>query len=109
MSKFCLYTKIVARPGQRDALVEVLVDAAAAMQTVTDCPLYIVNTAATEPDAVWVTEVWTSREAHQAYLTTDDFKAALGRGMPLIDRVAEQIAIVPVGGKGLPTSQTAPR
>jgi quinol monooxygenase YgiN len=108
MSKFGLYTKIVARAGQRNALVEVLVDAAAAMQAVTDCMLYIVNTAATERDAVWVTEVWTSREAHQAYLATDDFKAALGRGMPLIERVAEQIAMVPIGGKGLPTSRTAP-
>jgi hypothetical protein len=26
----------------------------------------------------------------------------------LIERVAEQITIVPIGGKGLPTSQAAP-
>jgi quinol monooxygenase YgiN len=108
MSRFGLYTRIVARAGQRDALVEVLVDAAAALQPVADCALYFVNTVATEPDTVWVTEVWSSAEAHQAYLATDEFKVALGRGRPLIEGVSEQIAIVPVGGKGLPASHATP-
>ena len=101
MSGFGVYTKIVARAGQRDALVELLLDAAAGMQPVAACQLYIVNAAATERDAVWVTEAWSSREAHQAYLATDAFKAALGRGMPLIERVAKQVEMVPLGGKGL--------
>jgi quinol monooxygenase YgiN len=75
---------------------------------VTDCELYVVNTMATEPDTVWVTEVWSSQEAHQAYLATDEFKVALGRGQPLIEGVSEQSAIVPVGGKGLPASNATP-
>ena len=88
------------RIGQRDALIEVLTDAGAALQPVADCALYVVNTVATEPDTVWVTEVWSSQEAHQAYLATDAFKVALDRGRPLIEGVGEQIEIVPVGGKG---------
>jgi len=102
MSRLGLYTKIIARAGQRDALVAVLVDAAAALQSVADCELYIVNVSAMEPDAVWVTEVWSSPEAHRAYLATDDMKAALDRGMPLIGGPVEPIEIVPLGGKGLP-------
>jgi hypothetical protein len=52
MSTYGLYTKIVARAGQRRALVELLLEAATAMQGLADCGLYIVNTTPTEPDAV---------------------------------------------------------
>ncbi len=34
------------------------------MQHDPDCELYIVNVSAAEPDAVWVTEVWSSQAAH---------------------------------------------
>jgi quinol monooxygenase YgiN len=108
MSRFGLHTKIVARAGQRDALVDLLLNAATAMQPVTDCELYIVHTAPTEPHTVWVTEVWRSQEAHQAFLATDAFKAALGHGRSFIEQVGEQIEVVPVGGKGLPASRVAP-
>ncbi len=102
MSKFGLYSKITAHPGQRDALVAVLLEAVASMQHVPDCELYIVNVSATEPDAVWVTEVWSSQAAHEASLTRDEIKAFIKRGMPLIAG-GERIEIVPIGGKGLPT------
>jgi quinol monooxygenase YgiN len=102
MSKFGLYSKITAHSGQRDALVAVLLEAAAAMQHVPGCELYLVNVSATEPDAVWVTEVWSSRAAHEASLTRDESKALIKRGMPLIAG-GERIEIVPIGGKGLPT------
>jgi quinol monooxygenase YgiN len=102
MSKFGLYGKITARSGQRDALVAVLLEAAAMMQFVPRCELYIVNNSATEPDAVWVTEVWSSPADHEASLLRDETKTLIERGMPLIAG-GERIEIVPIGGKGLPT------
>jgi len=102
MSKFGLYGKITAQPGQRDALVAGLLEAAALMQHVPGCELYIVNVSATDADAVWVTEVWSSASAHQASLTLDEIKALIKRNMPLIAG-GERIEIVPIGGKGLPT------
>jgi quinol monooxygenase YgiN len=105
MSKFGLYGKITAQPGQRDALVAGLLEAAALMQHVPGCELYIVNVSATEPDAVWVTEVWSSDSAHQASLTHDEVKALIKRTMPLIAG-GERIEIVPIGGKGLPPDES---
>ena len=105
MSRYASFGKIPTRPGERDALVAVLLDAAAALQAVPECELYLVHVSPTEADAVWVTEVWTSAEAHAAYLATDEFKAALGRGMPLIGGPVEGIELRPVGGKGLPGNE----
>ena len=101
MSTFGLYGKIIARPGQRDALVAGLLEAL--MQHVPGCELYIVNVSASEPDVVWVTEVWKSASAHQASLTQEEIKALIKRTMPLIAG-GERIEIIPIGGKGLPTA-----
>ena len=103
MSKFGLYGKIVTQPGQRDALVAILLEAAAGMPDVPGCDLYIINVSPTEPDAIWVTEVWQSREDHAASLTRADVQALIARGRPLIAG-GERIEVVPLGGKGLPAA-----
>ncbi len=100
MSKFGLYGKIIAQPGQRDALVEVLLEAAAVLETPAGCELYIINVSPTEPETIWVTEVWESKEDHAASLQLDAVKQIIQRGRPLIAG-GERIEVVPVGGKGL--------
>lgn len=100
MSKFGMYAKFSAKSGQRDALVEILLDAANSMQSVEECELYIVNVSDTEPDTVWVTEVWSHSEAHAASLTLEATRASIQRAMPLIAGV-EATEITPLGGKGL--------
>jgi len=103
MSKFGLYGKIVTQPGGRDALVAILLEAAATMPDVPGCELYIINVAATEPDAIWVTEVWTTQADHAASLTRADVQALIARGRPLIAG-GERIEVIPLGGKGLPAA-----
>ncbi|MBP1991588.1 putative quinol monooxygenase [Paenibacillus eucommiae] len=99
MSKFGMYVKFSAKPGQRDALVQILLDGAAAAQSVKECEIYIVNVSDTEPDTVWVTEVWSHEEAHAASLAQEETKASIQLAMPLIAGV-EATQIRPVGGKG---------
>jgi quinol monooxygenase YgiN len=95
-----MHAKIRSQAGQRDALVAVLLDAAAALQQVPSCQLYLVSASASEPDTVWVTEVWSSQAEHQASLLGDDIQPILMRGRPLITGF-ERIEFEPVGGKGL--------
>ena len=71
MSAYGCYVKFTARPGQRDALVEQLLRAAAGVSTVAGCEVYLINTSPTEPENVWVTEVWRNQEAHAASLTLE--------------------------------------
>ena len=95
-----MHAKIRSQAGQRDALVAVLLDAAAVLQQVPGCQLYLVSISASEPDTVWVTEVGSSQAEQQASLTRDDLQPILTRGRPLI-AAFERIKIEPVGGKGL--------
>jgi quinol monooxygenase YgiN len=95
-----MYVKFTAKSGQRDALVNILLDSAASEQSVKECELYIVNISDTEPDTIWVTEVWSNSVAHEASLAKEETKAAIQRAMPLIAGV-EATKLRPVGGKGL--------
>ena len=102
VNTFGLYSKIRSQAGQRDELVAVLLDAAAVLQQVSGCLLYIVSVSATEPETVWVTEAWRSQADHEASLTREDIRPILMRGRPLIAGF-ERIEIEPIGGKGLST------
>ena len=95
-----MHAKIRSQAGQRDALVAVLLDAAAALQQVPGCQLYLVSASASEPDTVWVTEVWSNKAEHEVSLTRDDIQPILSRGRPLI-AAFERIQMEPLGGKGL--------
>ena len=102
MTRFGLIGKIKAHPGQGDALAEVLLGAAREMQgSVPGCESYVIARAPDDPDAIWVTEVWESRDAHTASLSYDNVKAAIARGRPLIAGFSDQFETIPVGGLGL--------
>ena len=77
-----MYGKVLAQPGRRNALLEVLLEAAEMLGDMPECELYIVNTAPDEPDAIWVTELWASEEAHDRSLKRDDVRALIQRGRP---------------------------
>jgi quinol monooxygenase YgiN len=96
-----LVTKFLALPGERNALTECLLAAARQLAADPGCVHYVVATSA-EPDAVWVTEVWTDRAAHDASLEPPEVRAAVARVRPLIASVAEQTPLAVLGGVGLP-------
>lgn len=95
-----LIGKALAVPGQRDALIEVLLAGTAQMP---GCLNYIIALDATDPDALWITEVWDSEASHQASLSLPAVKAAISRGRPLIAGFAERFVTTPIGGHGLMT------
>jgi quinol monooxygenase YgiN len=102
MTRFGLIGKITAHPGQGDALAEVLLDAAREIQgSVPGCESYVIARDPDDPDAIWVTEVWESREAHAGSLTYDSVKAVIERGRPLIAGFSDRVETIPVGGLGL--------
>jgi quinol monooxygenase YgiN len=90
----------VAQPGQGDALAEILLAAATGLADNDACLLYLVSRSPEDPDAVFVTEVWTSRAAHDESLQGEQVRAAIQRARPLIARVAGT-ELRPAGGKGI--------
>lgn len=93
-----LIGKIKSIAGQRDALMAILLNGLVDMP---GCLSYIVAADPTDPDAIWVTEVWASREHHQASLTLPSVQQAISKGRPLIAGFGERFETIPVGGYGL--------
>lgn len=84
MSTFGLYTKFTTYEGQRDSLVEMLLEAANAMESVAGCILYVINIPDNETNAVWVTELWNDPSAHQASLTLPKSQVLIQKARPLL-------------------------
>lgn len=95
---FGLIGKMTAQAGQRDALIAILREGVAGMP---GCLSYIVAQDPTDPDLIWVTEVWESQAAHQASLSLPAVREAIGKGRPLIAGMEMLAQTRPVGGHGL--------
>ncbi len=95
---FGMIGRITATPGNRDALVAILMPGEEGMP---GCLSYIVARDPENPDAIYVTEAWETRGAHAASLQLPSVRAAIAQGRPLIAGF-ETIALTePVGGIGL--------
>jgi quinol monooxygenase YgiN len=96
-----LFGKFLAQPGRRDDLVGYLLQAATLLERNPGCIHYIVSTS-DESEAVWVSEVWTDKAAHDASLEPPDMQALIQEARPLIAAMSDQTQLTVQGGKGLP-------
>jgi quinol monooxygenase YgiN len=92
-----LIGRIIAVPGQRDRLAALL----AGIGEMEGCRSYVVAADADDPDALWVTEVWDSAEAHHGSLSLPHVQEAIERGRGLIASFGQRFETRPVGGLGL--------
>ena len=95
---FGLIGKMLAIAGQRDTLAAILLDGTGAMP---GCLSYVIAADPDDTDALWITEVWDSRESHQASLALPSVQAAIAKGRPLIAGFSNRVETVPLGGHGL--------
>jgi quinol monooxygenase YgiN len=93
-----LIGKMTAVPGQRDALVAILLDGVSGMP---GCLSYVVATDPGDADAIWISEVWDSEASHKASLALPSVRAAIAKGRPLIAGFGNSTVTTPVGGHGL--------
>ena len=87
-----------AQPGQRDALLAILLEN---VGTMPGCHSYVVAEDPEDADAIWITEVWDSAESHRASLSLPAVQAAIAKGRPLIAGIGDHVETAPVGGHGL--------
>ena len=92
--------KMLAKTGQRDALLAILLEASRGTP-MPGCRLYIVSEIPAEPDAIAITEVWDDRAAHQASLQLERVRALIAKARPLIAAMEPPIELRPLGGQGL--------
>lgn len=95
---FGLMGKMRAQPGKRDELLDILLDSTDAMP---GCLSYVIARDPSDADAIWISEVWDSRDSHKASLQLPAVQAAIKQAMPLIAGFDTSIETEPVGGFGL--------
>lgn len=98
-----LIGKVTTLPGQRAALVALLVEGTSGMP---GCLSYVVAHDLEDEDALWITEVWNSEADHRTSLSLAPVQRAIQRGRPLIRNFEMQVRTVPVGGQGLTPHRT---
>jgi quinol monooxygenase YgiN len=95
-----MHVRFTAQPGQGEALATLLLEAADGVGGLDACRLYLVSRAPDDPETVWVTEAWTSREEHDAALADERAAALIACVLPLLAGPPEATELRPVGGKG---------
>ncbi|MDN4494354.1 putative quinol monooxygenase [Ureibacillus aquaedulcis] len=101
MSKFSLFGKFTVLAGEQNIMVNILLEAAESMADLEECEIYLVNIADNEPDSVYVYEVWSNEEAHQASLTLEATQKLIQRAKPIITGMERISTLKAVGGKGV--------
>lgn len=89
---------MIAVPGQRDALIAILLEGIAGMP---GCLSYVVAKDPAETDTIWITEVWDNEQSHRASLSLPAVQQAIAQAKPLIANFATPTITEPVGGHGL--------
>ena len=95
---FGLIGRMKSAPGQRDALISILLEGLSGMP---GCLSYVVARDAVDPDSIWITEAWESQGKHKASLLLPSVKSAIAMARPIIAGFGERIETQPVGGHGL--------
>ena len=97
-----LIGKMNAAPGQRDAVIAILLEGTAKMA---GCLSYIVAKDPIDANAIWITEVWDTEANHKASLALPAVQAAIARARPMIVGFGERFITTPLGGVGLLTGK----
>ena len=93
-----LIGRMTAASGQRDALVGYLLEGTTAMP---GCLSYVVAVDPADADAIWITEVWETKEHHAASLQLPEVRATIAKARPIITGFGPSTVTEVMGGVGL--------
>lgn len=91
--QYGLIGQMIAQPGQRAALAAILSEGTGAMP---GNIAYLIGEDSANPDAIWIVELWDSREAHAASLRLPAVQAAIQRARPMIAGFGQRVEFKPV-------------
>lgn len=84
MNKYLLHGKLTAKPGNADQLSTILLQAAEAVSKTKGCKVYAISKDSTDPDSIWITEIWDNKEDHDNSLKLEETRALIMQAIPLI-------------------------
>lgn len=81
---YLLQGKLVAKPGASQKLADILLQASQMVSTAKGCKLYVIAKDVADPDAVYITEIWDSKDDHDNSLKVPGVRALIEQAMPVI-------------------------
>lgn len=67
---YVLINKMTTKPGNRQAVIDIMLAAGKPFDDNSACLLYLVSTAKDNPNVIWVQDVWTDQASHEAAMQT---------------------------------------
>jgi quinol monooxygenase YgiN len=102
MRKYGLHGKLTATTGSGDKLAAILLAASELVSTAKGCHVYLVSKDNSDPEAVWVTEVWDSKEDHDNSLSIGGVRELISQALPLLHGKPEKGQELEIlGGAGI--------
>ncbi|MDO9370507.1 MAG: putative quinol monooxygenase [Sphingopyxis sp.] len=95
--QYGLLGQMMAQPGHRAALVAILSEGIGQMP---GNIAYLIGEDSANPDAIWIVELWDSKEAHAASMKLPAVQAAIKKGRPLIAGFGTRAEFKPVAKTG---------
>ncbi|HEY0595859.1 putative quinol monooxygenase [Sphingopyxis sp.] len=95
--QYGLLGQMMAQPGQRAALVAILSEGTGTMP---GNIAYLIGEDSANPDAIWIVELWDSKDAHAASLKLPAVQEAIAKGRPLIAGFGTRAEFKPVAKTG---------
>jgi quinol monooxygenase YgiN len=99
VTRVARYGKASAQAGRGGELAEVLLAAAAELESDPGCQLYLINREADQPDVIWVTELWRSQADLDASLERIRGSEGVAAAMALVEDW-QMVELELLGGKG---------
>jgi quinol monooxygenase YgiN len=94
------HAKMIVRPGKRDEVIQLLNSSTELLHATPGCVYYLISITE-EPDVVWVSELWASKEAKEALAASPETAKTMKQLMPLIVSVTDRTGMTVVGGFGI--------
>ncbi len=81
---YLLHGKLTAKAGRSNELADILLEASRLVSTAKGCKLYVIGRDQNDPDSVYVTEIWESKEDHDNSLKAEGVRELIMKAMPII-------------------------
>lgn len=91
------HATMTAKPGKGDELIDLLLHAPSLPND--DCIVFLIGRSAADPDTIFVTEGWTSPEAHSDFFSSEPAQTLVARIQTLLAADSAYTDEIPVGGK----------
>ena len=79
--------------GKRDELVDILRKGTASMP---GCQNYVIACDPNNPNAIWITEIWDTKESHAASLNLPQVQSAISQGQTMIPGFGGRVETSPI-------------